>query len=67
MVIVGQCPINLRNKCNSQIDNFSNYDIQWRHKLSIGLDAFVLHKIAVSVLTPIHFAQALHVHPKYYS
>ena len=46
--------------------NFANHDLQWRHQFSIDLNAFILLKITASVYAPIHFAQVLHVHTKYY-
>ena len=46
--------------------NSSNHDLQWRHPFSVDLNTFILLKIAASVYVPIHFAQALHVHVKYY-
>ena len=46
--------------------NSWNHDLQWRHPFSIDLNAFILLKITASVYAPIHFAQALQVHAKYY-
>ena len=48
--------------------NSANHNLQWRHPLSIDLNAFILLKNLdrLSVYVPIHFAHALHMHAKYY-